>query len=298
VDTSSPPSESHRNRGDPSSGSVTSVVRALAILSVFDLDHSEVGVSQVAERVGLHKSTAHRLLRTLESQGFVTKTARSKYVLGRKIFELGAVAYAQGGFHGIVLEELGRLMERTEETAHLAVLDDVDVLYLEKVESQRTLRMPSAVGRRQPANRTALGKVLLAHLDPMELSRLRRRLHDDADPLADDALMRELQTVRADGYAVDREKIEKGLMCIAAPVTTLAGEVCAAVSVSGPASRLHDDVEGKALLVRECCGALSIRLGSGLGWLRSYRVEAERSPIRESRRHEDGRVGGRADGWP
>jgi IclR family transcriptional regulator, KDG regulon repressor len=293
LDTSSPQSDTHRNLGDGGTGAVNSVVRALAILSLFDLDHSEMGVSQVAELVGLHKSTAHRLLRTLESQGFVTKTERSKYVLGRKIFELGALAYAQGGFHGIVLEELGRLMERTNETAHLAVLDDVDVLYLEKVESQRPLRMPSAVGRRQPADRTALGKVLLAHLDSRDLSRLQNRLRGDPDPLEADALIRELQTVRADGYAVDREELEQGLMCIAAPVTTLSGEVCAAVSVSGPTSRLHDDVEGKALLVRECCGALSIRLGASLNWLRSYRVEAERSPARDAKRENGDRVAGR-----
>ena len=260
------------------------MVRALAILSSFDLDHSEVGVSQVAELVGLHKSTAHRLLATLESQGFVSKTDRSKYVLGRKIFELGAVAYAQGGFHGIVLEELGRLVERTRETAHLAVLDNAEVLYLEKVESKRTLRMPSAVGRRHPAHRTALGKVLLAHLDSGGLDRLHERRREDSGTERAEAFMRELQAVRADGYAVDREEIEIGLMCIAAPITTLSGEVCAAVSISGPKARLANDVEGNALLVRECCGALSIRLGSSLEWLRSCRVEAERSPRRDGAR--------------
>lgn len=264
------------------------MVRALAILSSFDLDHAEVGVSQVAELVGLHKSTAHRLLATLESQGFVSKTERSKYVLGRKIFELGAVAYAQGGFHGIVLEELGRLVERTNETAHLAVLDDAEVLYLEKVESKRTLRMPSAVGRRQPAHRTALGKVLLAHLDPGGLDRLHQRRHEDSGADRADAFMRELQAVRADGYAVDHEEIEIGLVCIAAPVTTLSGEVCAAVSISGPKARLEHDVDENAMLVRECCGALSIRLGSSLEWLRSYRVEAERSPGRDAARGNGG----------
>lgn len=265
------------------------MVRALAILSLFDLDHTEVGVSQVAELVGLHKSTAYRLLQTLESQGFVSKTERSKYVLGRKVFELGAVAYAQGGFHGIVLEELGRLVERTNETAHLAVLDDAEVLYLEKVESQRTLRMPSAVGRRQPADRTALGKVLLAHLDARGLRRLRELRCEQFDEECADGFMRHLQTVRANGYAVDHEEIELGLMCIAAPVTTLSGEVCAAVSLSGPTSRLHDDVEEKALLVRECAGALSIRLGANLSWLRSYRVEAERLPGRDGIRGNGGR---------
>ena len=270
------------------------MVRALAILSSFDLDHSEVGVSQVAELVGLHKSTAHRLLATLESQGFVSKTERSKYVLGRKVFELGAVAYAQGGFHGIVLEELGRLVERTSETAHLAVLDDAEVLYLEKVESKRTLRMPSAVGRRQPAHRTALGKVLLAHLDDRGLERVHERRRDDSGAARADEFMRELQAVRADGYAVDHEEIEIGLVCIAAPVTTLSGEVCAAVSISGPKARLQDDVQDNALLVRECCGALSIRLGSSLEWLRSYRVEAERTPSRDATRGNGRRSSGHA----
>ena len=262
-------------------------MRALSILSSFDLDRAEVGVSQVADLVGLHKSTAHRLLATLESQGFVSKTERSKYVLGRKIFELGAVAYTQGGFHGIVLEELGRLVERTNETAHLAVLDDAEVLYLEKVESKRTLRMPSAVGRRQPAHRTALGKVLLAHLQSGGLERLHERRRQDSGPKRADAFMRELHAVRAEGYAVDREEFEVGLVCIAAPITTRSGEACAAVSISGPKARLGHGVEAKATLVRECCSALSIRLGSSLEWLRSYRVEAERSP---------GRAAGRGDG--
>jgi IclR family transcriptional regulator, KDG regulon repressor len=286
LDTSSTPSENASRLEERGTGGVTSVVRALSILSAFDLDRAEVGVSQVADLVGLHKSTPHRLLATLESQGFVSKTKRSTYVLGRKIFELGAVAYTQGGFHGIVLEELGLLVERTNETAHLAVLDDVEVLYLEKVKSKRTLRMPSAVGRRQPAHRTALGKVLLAHLQAAGLERLHDRRRQDSGPARANAFMRELHAVRGEGYAVDREEFEVGLVCIAAPITR-SGEACAAVSISGPKARLGHGVEAKATLVRECCSALSIRLGSRLEWLCSYRVETERSP---------GRAAGRGDG--
>lgn len=249
---------------------VMSVVRALSILSTFSLEDPRLGVSEIAQRLGLHKTTTHRLLRTMELEGFLSRAPDGRYMLGRKIFELGLVAYEQGGTKSTVLHELGRLVESTGETAHLAVLDEDTVLYVEKVESARALRMPSAVGLRQPVHCTALGKALLS--DPPDSWRgvLDRRALQAFTPATitdHDEFGRELDEVRQRGYAVDRGEREEGLMCVAAPIRTSAAEICAAVSVAGPNTRMSDVLEEVAGAVMACCAALSERIGDELGRL-------------------------------
>lgn len=256
---------------------IASVARALAILSSFDLASTEMGVSEIAHLVDLHKSTAYRLLTTLESEGFVNKTARSKYVLGRKAFELAAVAYGQGGLRRVVRAELQRLVERTRETAHLAVLDGAEILYVEKVESERALRMPSAVGHRQPARLTALGKAMLAHTSTDHLQRLCAHWRAEIGDAQVDELIRGVRAVYRDGYALDVEELEPGLMCVAAPVLTQSREAYAAVSIAGPVTRLRDNVEQEASYVRECCDSLSSQLGASVEWLGNYRISPDES---------------------
>ena len=252
---------------------VEAVRRALRILSLFEPTSPELGISDVARRLGMHKSTVHRLLTTMQAEGFVYQTEAGRYALTWKVLQLGAARAAHRGVRETVLRHLEPLAERTGETAHLAVLDGTQVLYVEKVESRHQLRMPSAVGRHVPLHATALGKVLAAGLDDVEAGRL--LFGQELAALTPNTLTRpqdilaELENVSDRGYATDMEEIEPGLTCVAAPVLGPDGETCAAISIAGPTSRVASHIEQHAAEVRSTCERLSAALGSGVLELRS-----------------------------
>ncbi len=236
--------------------------RALRVLSCFGPDHAEWGVTELAAMLGMHKSTVHRLLLTLEEEGFVRQSS-GRYVLTWRLLEIAAAIPLRDGLRQTTLDHLARLVTRSGETAHLAVLHDGQVLYVEKVEGTRRLRMPSAVGRRVPLHCTALGKVLLAGLDGAERRKLlfgepleAVTVHTIVDPKQ---LEQHILEVVRRGYAIDHEEIEEGLMCIAAPVYGDNG-TCAAISIAGPASRLQAQLEEHVTAVRETAAELSAEL--------------------------------------
>lgn len=243
------------------------VDRVIDILEVFPRLGPELGVSDVARALGLKKATAHRLLAALRHRGFVTQDPASRqYRLGMKLWELGSLATSQVDWVDRVKPHLERLTERSGETTHLAVLSDGQVLYVDKVESSRSLRMPSQVGRRLPVHCTGVGKALTAFLPDEVLASLttRRGMGRYTDrTITDPARLREeLALVRARGYAVDDEEIEEGLVCIAAPVRDHSTHVVAAVSIAGPSARLRPDaVTAHAADVVAAAAAISAALG-------------------------------------
>jgi DNA-binding IclR family transcriptional regulator len=246
---------------------VESVTRALRILGCFDFEHGELGVSEIARMLGLHKSTVHRLLGTLVAEDYMRRSQNGMYSLSWKMLELGAVTRKHYRLHEAI-EALTTLVEGTGETAHLATLDRGDVLYLEKVESVRALRMPSAVGDRAPTHCTALGKALLAGRSDAEVRKLlephcplQRNTPDTLTTI--DEVIGALGDVRKTGYAVDNGELEEGLTCIAAGIT-IDGVTTAAVSVSGPTSRLG--VREVAAEVQRCAARLSAQFGRRLLW--------------------------------
>lgn len=251
--------------------SVESVRRALRILRCFSVDAPELGVSDIARQLGMHKSTVYRLLGTMEAEGFVHQVDGARYALGWRLFELGGAVKGWPATRKVVLRHLQDLVAATNETAHLAVLDEGSVLYVEKVESPRPLRMPSSVGKRVPPHCTALGKVFLAGLTRDELLPL---IYQPLRPFTPntiidpDRLREELESVRVSGYAVDREEIEEGLMCIAAPIVDDQYVVAAAISISGPASRIGPRLAQYVEAVQGTSAALSTELGAAARALR------------------------------
>lgn len=257
-------------RGAPT---VEAVRRALNILCCFGPARPEIGVTDVARELGMHKSTVHRLLNTLHSEGFVHQVENGRYALTWKVLQLSAAVAARRGIHEAVLQVLEPLVAQTGETAHLGILDGDRVLYVEKVESSHQLRMPSAVGRHVMLHSTALGKVLGAGLDSQTV---RRILHQaplerftDATLTEPDDVLAALDRVRADGYAIDNEEIEQGLMCVAAPVLEALGATCAAISIAGPASRVSSRLEANIAAVKQACTDLSRLLGPDVRELRA-----------------------------
>lgn len=255
------------------------VDRVVDILETFPRLGPELGVSDVSRALGLKKATTHRLLASLLRRGLVAQDpATRRYRLGIKLWELGALATSQVDWVTRVKPHLQGLTDVSGETTHLAILNDAQVLYVEKVESHRSLRMPSQVGRRLPVHCTGVGKALVAFLPDEVLAGIvtRRGLPAfTAHTMTDlTALRSDLARVRRRGYAVDDEEIEEGLVCIAAPVRDHSSHVVAAVSIAGPSSRLRPEtLAGHANEVVDTANAMSSALGCPDELLREARQD-------------------------
>jgi len=246
-------------------GPVQSVDRAVAILEILARD-GEAGVTEVARELGVHKSTASRLLAALDRRDLVAQdTARGKFRLGVGIVRLAGAASAR-----LDVVQEGRpvcraLAQEVGETVNLAILSGRDALYLDQVAGPAALSPHNWAGRRIPLHATSDGKVLLAYLPEAELADcLAPPLARFTDRTITDAASFPglLATVRHQGYATAVEELEAGLTAIAAPVRNAEGTVIASVSASGPSFRIPADrIPVLAGAVRRAAAEASRRLG-------------------------------------
>lgn len=220
--------------------------RVVQILNCFTFERPELSVSEMSAATGLHKSTTHRILMALEYNGLMGQNRENgKYHLGIKLFKLGHQAVARLNLRDMAKPYLKALMEETAETVHLAMLDDDQVLYLEKVEGPHALRMPSRIGRHIPTYCTSLGKAMLSCLEERDVRRILQRKR--VKPYTPNTvrnieeLLEELEKTRRRGYATDNEEIELGLRCVGAPIRDYTGEMVGAISVAGPSARLRPE---------------------------------------------------------
>lgn len=251
-------------------GVLRSVTNALAVLEAFSVERPERGVTELSHALGLGKSTVHRLLTALAARGYVRQNPQTeRYCLGLRAFEVGAVAAGRGAIREVVAPFLRRLMVETKETVHLGVLDEWEVVYIDKIESHQPLQMFSRIGRRAPLHCTALGKALLAFQPTEVVERfLRRRLRAYTPAtLTDPARLRaDLERIRAHGYALDDEEFAVGLTCLAAPLRDHTRQVVASLGIAGPVVRVTDDrVPRLGGLVREAAAGGSAALGFSRG---------------------------------
>ena len=244
VSNGSPRTASRLRDTEAEPGGVQSVVRALTLLEALADQHGDIGIAELSRRVGLHVSTAHRILGTLVSRGYARQSPESgRYALGAKTFHIAESYLGQMDLRRLVRPVLERLSRETGETANLVILDGRDALYLDKVESPRSLRIFSRIGRRAPLYCTAVGKVLLADLPMDEVNSLLDGGALDALTRATvtsrNQLRQELRKVQEQGFALDIEECEDGASCIAVPVRNSRGETVAAIGISGPSSRMN-----------------------------------------------------------
>ena len=250
---------------------IQTVVNALRVLEAFE-EHDELGVTDIARALDLHKNNAFRLLATLEMLGYIEQRDGGPYRLGTRCLSLGR-AYARAG--GDLLSRgravLDELVRETSETVHLAVLRGFDVVHLDGREAPRLLRVGSRVGRQLPAHCTALGKVLLACGDEALLHRYDDALSSgagleaftDATITDRDKLFEHLRGVAVRRQAVDLGECDEGMCCVAAPVFDESGRVVAALSASGPTGRIDPDhlLDGLGPQVSAAAERLSVGLG-------------------------------------
>ncbi|THA24760.1 IclR family transcriptional regulator [Streptomyces sp. RKND-216] len=212
------------------------VDRALSILPL--LAEGPAGLEQVAQRLGVHKSTALRLLRTLHEHGIVYRTPDQRYRLGARLFALAQQAIENVDVRGVAHPHLTALNERTGHTVHLAVYEEDEVVYVDKVDSRYPVRMYSRIGKPVALTVAAVAKLLLADLPEARRRAVAERLDYPAytarsTPDAE-AFLAELALVREQGWATDLGGHEESINCVAAPVRGADGRVVAAMSVSAP----------------------------------------------------------------
>ncbi len=220
---------------------LSSVSKALALLEAFTDEKPELTLSELARRIGAHKSSAFRLLSTLQAHGFVQRSPAGRgYRLGWKPLELAG--RLRHGLRELAAPFLEELAGQSGEIVHLSVLDGRQIVYLDKHGRSQPLTVSTRVGGRSPAHASAMGKALLAGLSAAELRRLLggRRLErfTPTTITAPRRLARELQAIRRQGFALDNEEAFPGIRCLAAPLRDGEGRVLAAVSVTVPAQRM------------------------------------------------------------
>lgn len=224
---------------------IRSIQQAFAVLEALAERGNGRGVTELAHKTGLAKSSVHAILKTLATMGYVQQDElTNRYLLGLRLFQLANAVPIVLDVRSAAAPYLEQLVEKYQETVHLVVLDEGEALYIDKRESPRSIHVVSQVGRKLPCHCTGVGKALLAHLPQEQVDAIIRKglprftARTITDP---QRLYEELRLVRERGYAVDDEEIMDGLRCVAAPIRNYTGSVIAALSVSGPVSRMTLD---------------------------------------------------------
>jgi len=240
--------------------------RAFSVLNLLGESNKPMGLAQITDALHLHKSTVHRFLMVLERHRMVERTPEGSYRLGLKLYDLGNRAVGQFDLRDRVQPYLRRLVNEVGETAHLCIMEKALIVYLDKIEPSRSVRMTSRIGTSNPVFCTAVGRAMLAVLPPEEaqdiLARIRYVRMTRKTIMNEEDLVRDLEKTRRRGYAVDDEEAEEGVRCIGTPIFDNTGHPVAAISISGPSFRMTvQNVRHIAGLLVECAQAISADLG-------------------------------------
>jgi len=245
---------------------LSSVANAIRLTKAFSEQEYEMGISALAVRLGLAKSTVHRLATTLVEYDMLEQNRETgKYRLGLAFFELGTLVRRKMDVTTEAQGEIHALADSSGETVQLAILDHLTVLYIRIRESRQAVRLSSGLGSRAPAHCTGVGKALLA-FQPPEIVQLvidnGLKRHTENTIADAEKLRAELATIRARGYAIDDEEIEVGLRCVAAPIRDHSSRVVAAISVAAPVQRMSKkQVQATIPSVLAAAENISRRLG-------------------------------------
>ncbi len=243
-----------------------SVTNAVRVLKAFTPITPEWGVSDLARHLDLGKSSTHRLLATLNEEKMVDQNPTSgRYRLGLAMFDLASAVPRQLDLHEAVLAPMSALRNQTGETVHVAVLDGREVVYIERLDAPTTLRMFLEIGRRNSAHCSGTGKAILAFLPKDEQDRLLKDWTLEAKTkftITNTSMLRkDLNETRRRGYATNRHEAEVGVLSVAAPIRDESNAVVAALSVAGPAERMHPVERQLAQLTMQTAAVISRRLG-------------------------------------
>jgi len=242
------------------------------VLSIFDLlDHSPDGLQLrfIAKQTKLNKSTAYRFLAHLERAGYLIRDSTGAYLLGPRLVHLGSGNTYQSTIRKVSRPILDALWRGTGETVNLAVLDGREVLYLDVLESAHSFRLVSQIGMRRPLHCTGLGKAILARQstslrdEMLAATKLEKLTPHSITRRAE--LIAELGRIQRRGYALDDEEVELGARCVAAAVLDSSGYVAAAISVSGPVTRMS---RTRTSAIADAVKRAALEISQSLGYTR------------------------------
>ncbi|HWJ77379.1 MAG TPA: IclR family transcriptional regulator, partial [Niallia sp.] len=202
---------------------IQSVDRALRILDLFDEHTTELKITDISDQMGLHKSTVHSILKTLQQRGYIYQNLENgKYGLGMKLFERGNYVIQSLDIRQLAQKYLMDLSAKTGQTTHLVILDGKEGTYVDKVEGPMAVILYSRIGKRIPLHCSAVGKALIAFKEKDELEKILSGYEYTGQTeftiTNESEFLQELEKVRSQGYAVDNQENEPGVRCIAAPI--------------------------------------------------------------------------------
>lgn len=222
--------------------SVKSAKRVLHIFEVLAQYSRGLTIKEISELLQLPQSSAFNLVKTLQSEGYVIQDNEKKYRLGAKLIHIGTSAMDALDIHSVGKKPLENLMKQVQETVFMSVLTADELVYIAKIDNNRSIRTTAQPGYRKPLYCTGLGKVFLTFLPTEERDRLINQITyqkiTDNTVSNRNELEAQLQSFRENGYSIDNEENEEGLYCLAAPVYGVENELTAAISVAGPKDRM------------------------------------------------------------
>jgi DNA-binding IclR family transcriptional regulator len=245
---------------------ISTLAKGLRVMELL-AEKEELTVTAVARHLGYNRAGSHRFLATLRELGYVDKGADDRYFLTFKLLELGMKAVNRFEIRRVARSYMHELSLAFKETVNLGYFNGKNILHLDKIDSTEILRMDTPIGSQAPAYCTALGKAILAYQSHGDLSaylnRVKLKTHGPNTLTSKRQLRRNLDEIRARGFAVDNEEMAAGLRCVAAPVFDHTGSAFYAISLSGPSLRLtHARIEQIHPLLQDVCNRLSRKLGN------------------------------------
>jgi DNA-binding IclR family transcriptional regulator len=235
-------------------------------MDVLGDSNTPLSLTEICMRMGVHKSTVHRALMVLERNSLVERTSKNRFRLGMKMYRFGTQAVEQLDLRRFVFPFVHRLSDTVKETTHVGVLQDTSVIYLDYLEpSRRRVCNTVKAGSSNPVYCTAMGKAMLAFQPDHVIEQILSHVHfvsfTPNTIMNRDNLLASLKLVRSRGYAIDNEELEVGVRCVAAPLFDESDYAIAAISASGPVSRVTANrIPGIASQVQRCCQTIRASL--------------------------------------
>lgn len=247
--------------------SVQSLDRAFNILEIISEHQSGISLTDLSERSGLHKSTVFRLASSLMENGYIEQTANSLYKITYKMYEIGSRVYENLSIIEAARDSLEKLVKEVGEVGHLVIRNDTKIIYIDKINSGRNSAiMGSSIGSTAPMYCTSVGKAMLFNAKEKEIKNLweKSKIVGRTESTITDVedFIEDIKISKERGYSIDNEENELGIRCIGAPIYNSTNNICGALSISGPISRINSEtLESYAQPLIEATQEISRKMG-------------------------------------
>jgi DNA-binding IclR family transcriptional regulator len=245
---------------------VQSIDRAVAIMECFNEERKELKLSEISMMLELNKSTVHGIITTLKYHGFVSQDENTqKYRLGLRFIEFGEKVMNSISIRNVALPIINKVCLKIEETVHIAMLDGFNIVWIEKQECNRSIKTSTTIGAKMPAYTTADGKVILSHQNKDKINDYFPKKIPKFTPntiTSKQNLLKQLEAIKENGYAIDNEEYIEGIKCVAAPIFDHEGNVWLSISTTGPAFRMTETkINELKVIIKEAANEISYRIG-------------------------------------